>query len=64
MKFELFLFSFYPLPRGQFNGTISLRSRIVLKRTYFQPAEYDVLRKFFSMILKKHNEQIVLEKKK
>jgi hypothetical protein len=46
------------------NGTISMRSRIQLKRTYFQPAEYELLREFFSMIVKKHNEQIVLKKKK
>jgi hypothetical protein len=46
------------------NGTISMRSRIQLKRTYFQPAEYDLLREFFSMVVKKHNEQIVLKKKK
>ena len=49
---------------SQTNGTISMRSRIQLKRTYFQPAEYDLLREFFSMVVKKHNEQIVLKKKK
>lgn len=46
------------------NGTISMRSRIQLKRAYFQPAEYDLLREFFNMIVKKQNEQIVLKKKK
>jgi hypothetical protein len=46
------------------NGTISMRSRIQLKRAFFQPAEYDLLREFFNMIVKKQNEQIVLKKKK
>ncbi|MFI5132872.1 MAG: transglutaminase domain-containing protein [Chitinophagales bacterium] len=45
-------------------GTISLRSRITMTRTYFQPEEYEVLREFFNMIVKKQNEQIVLKKKK
>lgn len=46
------------------NGTISLRSRIQLKRAYYQPGEYDLLREFFNLVVKKHNEQIVLKKKK
>jgi len=46
------------------NGTISMRSRIQLKRAYYQPAEYDLLREFFNLVVKKHNEQIVLKKKK
>ena len=46
------------------NGTISMRSRIQLKRAYYQPAEYELLREFFNMVVKKHNEQIVLKKKK
>jgi hypothetical protein len=45
------------------NGMISLRSRIFIKRTYFQPDEYNILREFFNMIVKKQNEQIVLKKK-
>jgi hypothetical protein len=49
---------------AEFNGTISLRSRIQLKRTYYQSAEYDILREFFNMIVAKQNEQIVLKKKK
>ena len=43
--------------------TISLRSRIVFKRTFFLPEEYEVLREFFNLIVKKQNEQIVLKKK-
>lgn len=46
------------------NGTISLRSRIQLKRAYYQPAEYDLLREFFNLVVKKQTEQIVLKKKK
>jgi hypothetical protein len=45
-------------------GTISLRSRILLKRTYFQPEEYEILREFFNIIVKKQSEQSVLKKKK
>ena len=45
-------------------GTISLRSRIQLKRAYYLPAEYDLLREFFNLVVKKQTEQIVLKKKK
>ena len=45
-------------------GTISLRSRITIKRTVFMPEEYEVLREFFNLIVKKQNEQIVFKKKK
>jgi hypothetical protein len=45
-------------------GVISLRSRIKLIRSYFMPEEYEFLREFFSMIVNKHNEQIVFKKKK
>jgi uncharacterized protein DUF3857/uncharacterized protein DUF3858/transglutaminase superfamily protein len=55
-KFEYFI--------SESNGTISMRSRIQLKRAYYQPAEYDLLREFFNLVVKKHNEQIVLKKKK
>jgi len=46
------------------NGTISLRSRLRIKRSVFLPEEYEMLREFFNLIVKKHNEQIVLKKKK
>lgn len=46
------------------NGAISLRSRIRMKRAYFMPEEYDMLREFFNLVVKKHNEQIVFKKKK
>jgi hypothetical protein len=47
------------------NGdNIMLRSRLQIKRAYFDPEEYEILREFFNMIVKKHNEQIVFKKKK
>jgi len=46
------------------NGAISMRSKIQLKRAYYQPGEYELLREFFNLVVKKHNEQIVLKKKK
>ena len=45
-------------------GTISMRSRIQLKRAYYQPDEYEMLREFFNLVVKKHSEQIVFKKKK
>jgi hypothetical protein len=45
-------------------GTISLRSRIRLKRAFYAPEEYELLREFFNLIVKKHSEQIVFKKKK
>jgi hypothetical protein len=43
---------------------IQLRSRVVLKKAYFLPEEYESLRDFFAYVVKKHGEQIVLKKKK
>lgn len=45
------------------NGSISLRSRIRLKRAFFMPDEYEMLREFFNFVVKKHSEQIVFKKK-
>ncbi|MEO8771880.1 MAG: hypothetical protein ABI402_17420 [Ferruginibacter sp.] len=45
------------------NGVISLRSHVLLKRTYYSPDEYSMLREFFNMVVKKQSEQIVLKKK-
>jgi transglutaminase-like putative cysteine protease len=45
-------------------GTISMRSRVQLKRAYYMPDEYEMLREFFNLVVKKHSEQIVLKKKK
>ena len=45
-------------------GAISLRSRIILNRAVYRAEEYDMLREFFNLVVKKHNEQIVFKKKK
>lgn len=42
---------------------ISLRSRLRIKRTFFQADEYEMLREFFNLVVKKHAEQIVFKKK-
>jgi hypothetical protein len=44
-------------------NTISFRSRLTIRKAYFQPEEYEVLREFFSMIVKKQSEQLVFKKK-
>jgi hypothetical protein len=44
-------------------GVVSMRSRLLLKRTFFQPDEYENLREFFNLVVKKHAEQIVFKKK-
>ena len=44
------------------DNRIALRSRIVIKRTYFLPEEYDMLREFYNLLVKKQNEQIVFKK--
>jgi hypothetical protein len=46
------------------DGRINLRSRVVFKRTFFLPEEYDNLREFYNLLVKKQNEQIVFKKKK
>ena len=56
--------SFFEYVISEKNGTIMLRSRIKITRTYFAPDEYEVLREFFAQIVNKHNEQIVFKKKK
>ena len=48
---------------SQSNNVISMRSRVKFKRATFQPDEYEVLRAFFDMIVKKQSEQIVFKKK-
>ncbi len=44
-------------------ATIRLKSRIKLNKATFPAEEYESLREFFSYIVKKHAEQIVLKKK-
>ncbi|TRO64076.1 DUF3857 domain-containing protein [Christiangramia sabulilitoris] len=43
-------------------NTIRISSLISLKKSAFQAEEYDLLKKFYSNIIKKHSEAIVLEK--
>ena len=54
---------FFEYRLSESNGSISLRSRIRLKRAFFMPDEYEMLREFFNMVVKKHSEQIVFKKK-
>lgn len=49
---------------SQSGTSISFRCRIQLKRAYFEPDEYEMLREFFNMIVAKESEQIVFKKKK
>jgi hypothetical protein len=37
---------------------------LTFKRALFVPEEYETLREFFSLVVKKHSEQIVFKKKK
>ncbi len=43
---------------------VQFRSKLVLRRTYFEPEEYQTLRDFFAMVVKKQGEMIVFRKKK
>ncbi|HRN55288.1 MAG TPA: DUF3858 domain-containing protein [Agriterribacter sp.] len=47
----------------QSGETIRLRSRLKLNRATYGPEEYNDLREFFSYVVKKHAEPIVLKKK-
>ncbi|MBK6936793.1 MAG: DUF3858 domain-containing protein [Chitinophagaceae bacterium] len=49
---------------SQSGDNISFRSRVRISRTVFQPEEYEMLREFFNLVVKKHAEQIVFKKKK
>ncbi|HUC80770.1 MAG TPA: transglutaminase domain-containing protein [Flavisolibacter sp.] len=55
--------SFFEYRIQQSGNNISMRSRIKLARAYYEPEEYEGLREFFNMVVKKHNEQIVFKKK-
>ncbi len=54
---------FFEYRLSESNGSISLRSRIRIKRAFFMPEEYEFLREFFNLVVKKHSEQIVFKKK-
>ncbi|MEO7924417.1 MAG: DUF3857 domain-containing protein [Chitinophagaceae bacterium] len=49
---------------SQSGDNIAFRSRVRISRTYFSPDEYQMLREFFNLVVKKHAEQIVFKKKK
>jgi hypothetical protein len=44
-------------------GTISMRTKLSLKKAFYLPEEYELLREFFNQVVKKEAEQIVLKKK-
>ena len=46
------------------NGRIQIRSRIFFNKANFPIENYEALREFYSLIIKKQNEQIVLKKVK
>ena len=56
--------SFFEYRIQQSGNTVSMRSRIKINRAFFDPEEYEGLREFFNLVVKKHNEQIVFKKKK
>lgn len=56
--------SYFEYVMSESDGAISMRSRIRLERTMYAPDEYEMLREFFNLVVKKHNEQIVFKKKK
>lgn len=45
------------------DGSIQLRTRMVLAKANFNPDDYDSLRDFFSYVIKKQAEQVILKKK-
>lgn len=56
--------SFFEYRISHSSNVISFRTRIKLARAFFMPEEYESLREFFNLVVSKHNEQIVLKKKK
>ena len=53
---------FFEYAIEKFNNIISLRTRVKLDRTFYSPEEYEMLREFYNMVVKKQSEQIVLKK--
>jgi hypothetical protein len=49
---------------SQSGNSISFRTRVQMKRAYYDPDEYEMLREFFNLIVSKQSEQIVFKKKK
>lgn len=55
--------SFFEYLINDVGGTITLRSRLKLNRSYYLPEEYELLKEFFNLVISKQREQIVLKKK-
>lgn len=55
--------AFFEYRISQSASTVSLRSRIKFTRTFFSNEEYQNLREFFTIIVNKQSERIVLKKK-
>ncbi|WP_333865071.1 DUF3858 domain-containing protein [Chitinophaga sp.] len=45
-------------------NSLMMRSRLKFNRALYDPEEYQPLREFFDVVVKKHAEQIVIKKKK
>lgn len=56
--------SFFEYMIQNSGSVISLRTRVKVHRSYFLPGEYKMLRDFFSIVVNKQNEKIVLKKVK
>jgi hypothetical protein len=56
--------TFFEYRISQSENNISFRCRIKIDRAFFMPDEYEVLREFYNLLVKKQNEQIVFRKKK
>ena len=54
---------FFEYRISQSGNSISFRSRIRISRANFDPEEYEMLREFFNLVVKKQSEQIVFKKK-
>jgi endonuclease III-like uncharacterized protein len=52
----------YLVQKDQFG--IMLRSRLLIKRALFASEEYEDLRNFFTFVVQKHSEQVVIKKAK
>lgn len=55
--------AFFEYVISESNGRIMLRSRLKINRTYFAPGDYEDLRGFFDLVVKKHAENIVFKRK-
>lgn len=55
--------TFFEYRIAQTESNISFRCRIKIDRAFFLPEEYETLREFYNLVVKKQNEQIVLKKK-